>query len=223
MIDDDSKPAWVRWGGVALGLAATVLLVLWLRDVLMSGKPSKPMKLQQITLVRPLPPPPKPPEQKPPEPEVKEEVKLDEPQPTPEPQQADAPPPGPDLGVDAEGTGSGDGFGLVGKKGGADLIGGGPKGNPWGWYDALLNEAVNSAFQSALAREKALKNKNYKVIVKVWIDSTGNVTRAALVDSTGDVRADEVLKEALRDMRALRDSPPADMPQPVKIRVTSRA
>jgi len=82
---------------------------------------------------------------------------------------------------------------------------------------------VNSAFQSALAREKALKNKNYKVIVKVWIDSTGNVTRAALVDSTGDARADEVLKEALRDMRALRDSPPADMPQPVKIRVTSRA
>ncbi|WP_059756201.1 energy transducer TonB family protein [Thiobacillus denitrificans] len=223
MIDDDSKPAWVRWGGVALGLAATVLLVLWLRDVLMSGKPSKPMKLQQITLVRLLPPPPKPPEQKPPEPEVKDEVKLDEPQPTPEPQQADAPPPGPDLGIDAEGSGSGDGFGLVGKKGAADLIGGGAKGNPWAWYDALVNDAVNSAVQTALGREKALKNKNYKVIVKIWIGSDGQVTRAALMDSTGDARADEVLKEALKGMRALRDSPPADMPQPMKIRVTSRA
>ena len=40
---------------------------------------------------------------------------------------------------------------------------------------------------------------------------------------TGDARADEVLKEALKGMRALRDSPPADMPQPIKIRVTSRA
>lgn len=223
MIGDDGKPAWMRWGGAALALVVAVLLVLWLRDVLLSGKPSKPMKLQQITLMRP-PPPPKPPEEKPeekpPEPEVKDEVKIDQPQETPEPQ-ADAPPPGPDLGVDAEGSGSGDGFGLVGKKGAGDLIGGG--GNPWAWYDALVNEAVNSAFQAALGREKALKNKSYKVIVKVWLDSSGKVNRAQLVDSTGDTRTDEVLKEALNGMRALRDGPPADMPQPMKIRVTSRA
>ncbi|MBU1396668.1 MAG: energy transducer TonB [Gammaproteobacteria bacterium] len=227
MIEDDgdepAKPAWVRWGAVALGLTIAVLLALWLKDSLQSGKPSKPMKLQQITLVRPPPPPPPPPEQKPPEPEVKDEVKIDEPQPTPEPQQTDAPPPGPDLGVDAEGSGSGDGFGLVGKKGGADLIGGSGKGNPWAWYDALVNEAVNSAFQAALAREKALKNKRYKVIVKVWLDSSGKVERAQLVDSTGDAKTDEVLKNALNGMRALRDGPPADMPQPMKIRVTSRA
>ena len=189
----------------------------------MSGKPSKPMKLQQITLVRPLPPPPppKPPEEKPPE--VKEEVKLDEPQPTPDPEQPDAPPPGPDLAIDAEGSGSGDDFGLVGKKGGAELIGGGPKGNPWAWYDALVNDAVNSAVQAALGREKALKNKNYKVIVKVWVNSSGQVTRTDLVDSTGDAKVDGILKDALKDMRAFRDSPPADMPQPMKIRVTSRA
>ncbi len=222
MIDDNSKPAWVRWGGAALALAVAVLLVLWLRDVLQSAKPSKPMKLQQITLMRPPPPPPKPPEEKPPEPEVKEEVKLDEPTPE-EPQPADAPPPGADLGVDAEGSGDGDGFGLVGKKGAGDLIGGGGGGNPWGRYDALLNEAVSSAFQQALARDKTLKGKNYKVMVKVWIDSSGKVARSALIDSTGDARADEVLKEALNSMRALRDVPPADMPQPVKIRVTSRA
>ncbi len=219
---DDRKPAWMRWGGVALGAIAAVLIALWLKSVLVSDGPVKKPTIQQITLVRPPPPPPKPPEEKPPEPEVKDEVKIDQPQETPEPQ-ADAPPPGPDLGVDAEGSGSGDGFGLVGKKGASDLIGGGGGGNPWAWYDALVNDAVSSAFQAALGREKALKNKNYKVIVKVWIDGGGQVTRAALVDSTGDVRADEVLKEALKGMRALRDSPPADMPQPIKIRVTSRA
>jgi protein TonB len=212
----------MRWGGAALALIVAVLLVLWLKDVLTSGKPSRPMKLQQITLVRPPPPPPKPPEEKPPEPEVKEEVKLE--QPAPEtPQPADAPPPGADLGVDADGTGDGDGFGLVGKKGAGDLIGGGGGGSPWGRYDALLNEALSAAFQQALARDKALKGKNYKVIVKVWIDSSGKVTRAALVDSTGDERADEVLRDALSSMRALRDAPPTDMPQPVKVRVTSRA
>ena len=218
---DDRKPAWMRWGGVALGAIAAVLIALWLKSVLVSDGPVKKPTIQQITLVRLPPPPLKPPEEKPPEPEVKDEVKIDQPQETPEPQ-ADAPPPGPDLGVDAEGSGSGDGFGLVGKKGGADLIGG-TGGNPWAWYDALVNDAVSSAFQAALGREKALKNKNYKVIVKVWIDGGGQVTRAALVDSTGDTRADEVLKDALKGMRALRDGPPADMPQPMKIRVTSRA
>ena len=223
MIDDGSKPAWVRWGGAALAVAIAVLLVLWIRDALQSKKPSKPMQVQQITLMRPPPPPPpKPPEEKPPDPEVKEEVKLDEPTPE-EPKPADAPPPGADLGVDADGTGDGDGFGLVGKKGAGDLIGSGGGGNPWGRFDALLNEAASSAFQQALARDKTLKGKNYKVMVKVWIDSSGKVTRAALVDSTGDARADEVLKEALNSMRALRETPPTDMPQPVKIRVTSRA
>jgi len=220
VIEDGSKPAWFRWGAVALGLAVAVLLALWLRDMLMSSKPSKPMKLQQITLIRP-PPPPKPPEEKPPEPKVKDEVKIDEPQPTPE-QTADAPPPGADLGVDADGTSGSDGFGLVGKKGAADLVGGGSRGNPWAGYDTMVNDVVNSAFQTALSREKTLKNKSYKVIVKVWIGAGGQVTRMALVDSTGDVTVDDLLKDVLRNL-ALRGSPPEDMPQPMKIRVTSRA
>nr|MBA4142569.1 energy transducer TonB [Nitrosospira sp.] len=167
------------------------------------------------------PPPPPPPEQKPPEPVVKEEIKLSEPEPEPM-DQADEPPPGPDLGIDAEGTGSGDGFGLVGKKGGADLIGG-SRGNPWAWYDGIVNEAVNAAFQDALARERALKDKTYKVIVKVWIDAGGNVARAELADRTGDEKVDGLLKGVLQNLRTVREAPPADMPQPLKIRVTSRA
>ncbi|ODU50839.1 MAG: TonB-dependent receptor [Thiobacillus sp. SCN 63-374] len=215
-MEDDRKPAWMRWGGVALSVIAAVLIALWLKSVLVSAGPVKKPTIQQITLVRPPPPPPPPPEEKPPEPEVKEEVKLDQPQPTPEPQQADAPPPD---GI-AEGPEGGMATDIAR---GVPTLPGSSGGNPWGRYDALLNEAASSAFQQALAREKALKNKNYKVIVKVWIDASGKVSRTALVESTGDARADEVLREALNGMRALREPPPADMPQPVKIRVTSRA
>ncbi|HEX8874799.1 MAG TPA: TonB family protein [Nitrosospira sp.] len=218
---EGNKPGWMRGGIVLLALGGAVALGLWLKEFLGSDKPPPKQMHQQITLIKPPPPPPPPPEQKPPEPVVKEEVKLEEP--TPEPMdQADEPPPGPDLGVDAEGTGSGDGFGLVGKKGGADLIGG-SRGNPWAWYDAIVNDAVNSAFQEALSREKALKDKNYKVVVKVWIDAGGKVNRVSLADGTGDARIDELLKDVLQNLKALREGPPADMPQPLKIRVTSRA
>jgi len=217
MEESTRKTAWMRWGGVVLGLLAAVLIALWLKDILTPKGPVQKMKVQQITLVKPPPPPPPPPEEKPPEPEIKEEVKMDEPEPTPEPQQAQEAPP--DGVSDTDGNMQ------------TDLSNAAPtlpssnsrQSNPWAWYDALVNDAVNSAVQTALGREKALKDKNYKVIVKVWIGSDGQVTRAALVDSTGDARADEVLKEALKGMRALRDSPPADMPQPMKIRVTSRA
>jgi periplasmic protein TonB len=217
MEQNTRKPAWMRWGGVALGLVAAVLIALWLKDMLTPKGPVQKMKVQQITLVRPPPPPPPPPEEKPPEPVIKEEVKVDQPEPTPEPQQAQEAPAPLNVGEGAEG-----GIDVGGTRGVPTLPGSGG-GNPWAWYDALVNDAVNSAFQAALSREKALKNRNYKVIVKVWIDGGGQVTRAALVDSTGDAHADEVLKAALNGMRALRDGPPADMPQPMKIRVTSRA
>lgn len=219
MEESERKPAWARWGGVVAGLVAAVLIALWLKEMLTPKGPMQKMKVQQITLVRPPPPPPPPPEEKPPEPEIKEEVKLDEPKPTPdEPQPAQEEPAPLNVGEGAEG-----GIDVGGTRGAPTLPGSGGGGNPWAWYDALVNDAVNSAVQAALSREQALKNKNYKVVVKVWIDSGGKVTRAALMDSTGDARVDEVLKAALQEMRALRDSPPADMPQPMKIRVTSRA
>lgn len=221
MEQEKRKPAWIRWGGVVLGLVVAVLIALWLKDLLTPKGPLQKMKVQQITLVKPPPPPPPPPEQKPPEPEVKQDVKLDKPEPTPDQPQPAEPAPAPlNVGEGAEG-----GIDVGGTRGTPTLAGtaGGRGGNPWAWYGALLGEAANAAFQQALAREQALKGKSYKVIIHVWLDSAGKVTRAALVDSTGDARADEVLKDALRDMRALREAPPGDMPQPVKIRVTSRA
>jgi protein TonB len=219
MEERKQKPAWIRWGGVVAGLVAAVLIALWLKDMLTPKGPVQKMKVQQITLVKPPPPPPPPPEERPPEPEIKEEVKIDQPEPTPDPQEAQEAPAALNVGEGAEG-----GIDVGGSRGTPTLGGSGSGGgNPWGRYDALLNEAVSAAFQQALARDKALKGKNYKLMVKVWIDSGGKVTRATLLDSSGDARVDEVLREALNGMRALRDAPPADMPQPVKIRVTSRA
>lgn len=211
---EGQKPAWMRWGGVALGLVIAVMLGFGLKDLLVSDKPAKKPKLQQITLIKPPPPPP--PEQKPPEPEVmKEEVKLQEVEPPPE-QQADAPPPGQDLGVDAEGAGSGDGFGLVGRKGGRDLLAG--AGGRFAGYTGLLRQQI----QEYLTKDKRLRTADYKAVVKVWLARDGRVERYELTGSTGNPDTDKAINLALASLPPVREQPPEDMPQPVKLRITSR-
>lgn len=217
MIEDSSKPAWLRWGAVALGLVVAVLLALWLRDMLMSSKPSKPMKLQQITLIRPPPPPPKPPEEKPPEPKVKDEVKIDEPQPTPE-QTADAPPPGADLGVDADGTSGSDGFGLVGRKGGRDLLAG--AGGKYAGYSIPVAQQINEQISEYMRKHRLAFN--YRIQVRIWIAKDGHVEKFELNGSTGNTDTDSSIKQALAGLASVKERPPEDMPQPIKLRLTSR-
>ena len=184
----------------------------------MTTEPDKKPRVQQISLIKP--PEPKP-EEKPPEPEqkppeVKEEVKLDEP--PPEPQAADAPPPGADLGVDAKGDGGGDQFGLVGKPGGRELTTIGGNGSRFGGYLGMVTKDVDDV----LRRNDKVRSGKYKVTVKLWIALSGNVDRFELLNSTGDAEVDAEMKRALAGIKLLKDPPPADMPQPVRLLISSR-
>jgi protein TonB len=213
---EGQKPAWMRWGIVALAAVAAVLLGLWLKDVLVGDTPAKKPKLQQITLLKPPPPPP--PEQKPPEPEMKqEEVKIEQPQPDDAPKQADNDAaPGKDLGVDADGSGAGDGFGLVGRKGGRDLLAG--AGGRFGGFTTVLRQQI----QEHLSREKKLRSAEYKVVVYIWLARDGRVEKTELNGSSGNADTDGAIRQALAAMPLIRETPPEDMPQPVKLRITSR-
>lgn len=203
----------------ALALIAAIAGIVM--SFMTEGKSKKRTVIQQIAVMRPPPPPPPPkPEEKPPEPEIeKQEVKMPEPDTPPEPQQADAPA-SPDLGVDAQGTGNGDSFGLVGKPGGKDIttIGGGGGGNKFTWYAGL----VQGEIQKALARNSKLRGAEFKAVVRIWLAADGKVQRSELAGSTGNAETDGLIKLALAEMQPLRESPPADMPQPIRLRVTSR-
>ncbi|HQT71805.1 MAG TPA: TonB C-terminal domain-containing protein [Thiobacillus sp.] len=211
MIGDDSKPAWMRWGGVALALVVAVLLVLWLKDVVTSGKPSKPMKVQQITLLRPPPPPPKPPEEKPPEPEKveqpKEEVKLDQPQPEAPPPPPGGIPDGPAGGMETDLQGGG----------GIGIGGGGAGDERRSWYSRMISRQL----EDELKRAKRLQGKDYRVVAQIWFGPTGAVSRVQLDKGTGDVELDEALRQEIMQV-TLREVLPGDIPQPVRLRVVSR-
>lgn len=223
--EEEGGSARVRWfkrAGVAVGfLVAVGLVVAVIHNLMTNSGPQKKQGIAQIALLKPPPPPPPKPEEKPPEPQIKkEEVKMPEPDKPPDPQPAQAePPPGPDLGVDAKGTGTGDSFGLVGKPGGKDIttIGGGG-GNQFMWYAGL----VQAEIQKALARTAKLRGTEFKARVNVWVGADGRVQRSELEGSTGNAETDQLLRVALAELPPLRDAPPGDMPQPIRLRITSR-
>jgi protein TonB len=219
----EGSKRWFKRLGIALGLVVTVALVVAvIQSLLTDTGPRKKQNVAQIALLKPPPPPPPKPEQKPPEPQIKkEEVKLPEPDKPPDPQPAQAePPPGPDLGVDAQGAGTGDSFGLVGKPGGKDIttIGGGGGGNRFTWYAGL----VQAEIQKTLARNAKLRGAEFKATVKIWMSGDGKVQRSELAGSTGNAETDQMIRLALAEIPQLREVPPSDMPQPIRLRITSR-
>ena len=216
--DQERESASHRYGPLLGGLALLAIFAVigwFIVGSLKGSKAPEPPKVQEISLVQPPPPPPPPPKVE--EPPPPEQV-IEEPKPEPEPVAEDAPAdeamPGDELGLDAEGGAGSDGFGLRGKKGGRGLIGGGDRNR---WYAGVLQREL----QSLLSNNSQARGDKYSVVVKLWITDEGRVERFELLDSTGDNDSDTALRNTLRDLH-LKDTPPADMPQPVKLRIVSR-
>ncbi len=225
-LDDDTdapsgKP-WVRH--VLVGVVSLMLLVglgLALRAFL--AHPSeKGTGVHQIALInQPPPPPPKPPEKPPEPPKVKEEVKVDEPKAPPkadDPKPADKPAADKPLGLDADGAAGADGFGLGANKGGQDIAGSGLGGGSGAYYSGLLQRA----FFDALSRNRKVLHDEFRVVVKIWLSDDGRVTRADIVNSSGNGEVDQQIQAALMDIAPLRDIPPSSMRQ-IQLRLSNRS
>ena len=208
------RPALV----VGIGLLLVCALIwMAIKEFAVPDKGKKKRVIQEISLVKPPPPPPPPPKKlvEPPKPEIEEKIKPD-PSPEPEKQAEKLPdsgiPKGPDGGM-ATDIRAGTGKGVIGEGGGE-----GGSGSRFAWYGALVKERI----QEAVARDKKLREADYRIMVSVWINASGTVTRAELIGSTGDAEVDSGLKVALRNLAPLREGAPGDMPQPIKLRITAR-
>lgn len=219
---------------IFLALLALALGVGYWLFKLVSDPAEKPKKrgVQEITLQKPPPPPPPPKTPPPPPPPKMEQEKIDVPKQEAEPDKpADAPPPGPDLAVDAAGSGSGDGFGLVGKPGGTDLIaagiggsGSGGGGDKFAWYSALVKERIQDAIEEAARRDKKLRAAgDIQRTVNVWVGAGGDISRVELVGASDRPELDQTLRQVLRNVPAVREGAPGDMPQPIRLRITTRS
>jgi protein TonB len=212
----EEKRHWrVLAGALAVGLVVLGLIVFGAWRMMKNSELAPPPREQKIMVMprQPPPPPPPPPEQPPPEPEKVDEP-LPEEEPLPEPDAADEAPPGEDLGVDAEGSGTGDGFGLVGRKGGRSLLGGGDRNR---WYAGVVQQDL----QRALMANDSARGAKYSVVVKLWFEADGRLSRFELAGPIEDAGSEVALREVLGGLRAS-NPPPDGMPQPMKLRIVSR-
>ncbi len=189
-------------------------VVVLLRGVVSGGAPPVKKVVQEIHVIRPPPPPPDLPPPPPPPPE--EKVDIPDPQEKPDPTPSKDPPAGEKLGLDAEGTAGGDAFGLLGNKGGRELVGSG--GSAFAWYAGLLKNQI----LDALDGEQKARSGGYSVVVRVWVRVDGTIDRVNIVQSSGDRERDRVIEAALARMGRLSQAPPADMPEPISLRIVSR-
>jgi protein TonB len=187
-----------------LGVGAIALM----RSFLLSTPGQAKQVVQQIQLIRPPPPPPDLP---PPE----EKVEVPDPQQKPDPTPSNEPPPGERLGLDAEGSAGGDEFGLAARKGGRDLLASG--GSAYAWYAGLLKSQIVDQLNS----EQHARLGNYSVVVRVWIRDDGTVDRVRIAQSSGNRERDQAIEAALSRITRLPQAPPADMPEPISLRIVS--
>lgn len=208
-----TRTTLARWLPRVLGLALVCIavgLAIWLKGFI-GEKPVEQKKvIQQITVIAPPPPPPPPPEPEQ-EPEVVEES-IEQPmdEALPDAPMDDAG--GSELGMDADGSAGGDGFGLVARKGGKGLLGG---GSPYA-------VEVQSAITDALSSNDNLRHMSYVAVLKLWIDENGKLKRYEIQQREGNPDVQKLLQTALASVDRFDNPPPLEMPQPIKLRIKSQ-
>ena len=198
---------------VLLGLVISIIgagTFAMMRSFLKSPAPAQKQVIQEIHLIRPPPPPPDLPPPPPPE------EKVDVPQPKPDPTQPNQPPPGQQLGLDADANGGGDAFGLLANKGGRDLLAAG--GSAYAWYAGLLKDEI----LNQLNADTSARRGEYALIVQVWVRGDGSIDRVRVAQGSGDRARDQAIEQALSRLGRLNQAPPADMPEPISLRIVSR-
>jgi hypothetical protein len=101
---------------------------------------------------------------------------------------------------------------------GGDVKIGSDGGAKFNWYAGL----VKSQIENALEKDKKITEGQYKLVVNVWLKPNGDIEKLDVVQSDAKSETEQAIKEALRNMPAMREAPPEGMPQPIKLRISAR-
>lgn len=207
----DASRRWRIIGGSLLVLAGVGLVIYLLQGMGKSG-PTHQRQVTKITVLPDTPPPPPPPPPKE-QPRETKEIKQDQPRPVDVPQEAQQ--------LKMEGAAGEGASPFAAGTVSSDYIGG-KVGDGNGMQFAFFSNALQRHIQDELARNRKLKQSDYRVTVKVWIGADGAIRRAELVGSTGNADTDRAIRAALTELGPMRTAVPENLPQPIKLRITNR-
>ncbi|HEX4084282.1 MAG TPA: hypothetical protein VHY22_05185 [Chthoniobacteraceae bacterium] len=193
------------------------------------GVQSRSSDIMTISLP-PLPPPPPPPPRNTPTPPPQQqptpeqqEQKMEQQQPVQEEKKEEAPKDKPPdapapLGTSITGPGGGQDLGLSSGLGGGGGWGrGGPGGTKYGWYATEVQKSIAEALRKNPQTRKASMN----VVVRIWPDSTGRITKVRVSSQGIDDKTRQALQDEVLNGLQLTDPPPADMPLPIVMRLSA--
>lgn len=219
---DDEEPevsAFKKWGvPVVLGVLLSVGIGFVAKSL--SKKSDAPPPKQETMIVKiDVPKPTPPPVQPPPPPPQAEEKKVEM---VEEVKQEDAPPePTPQVETALTGKGTG----------GMQLAKGNGNGNFFGNRNTVSAERlrwsayagrVKSRMVQALESHAKTRTAEMSIVVKVWLDETGRITRTRLDGSTADSGRDAAIRDEILVGLQIAEPPPPGMPMPINMRVTAR-
>jgi periplasmic protein TonB len=213
----DGKHRALKYVPVASGALLVLIVVIaaiWLIRNFMANKEQKAQRVvQNITVIRPPPPPPP---DEPPPPPPPEKIEQQVPQDKPDPSHDEAPPPAANLGLDAEGAAGSDAFGLEGRPGGSDLVGGNG-GAVFAWYTNKLKDTIIER----LSADPRLHGKKYNVPLRIWLEADGRIRNMQLINSTGDKEIDNAIAADVSSIGRFTEAPPLELPQPITWQLNS--
>lgn len=85
-----------------------------------------------------------------------------------------------------------------------------------------FSESVQFDIERALRSDTRTKGGNYRVSLKLWVDTSPVVSRVELARSTGDSVRDASIVTILQGL-VLRSGPPLNTPQPVRVAIVVRS
>ncbi|MEI6377840.1 MAG: TonB family protein, partial [bacterium] len=95
---------------------------------------------------------------------------------------------------------------------------GGGHGSKFGYYAGQ----VKSRVLNTLLNHSKTRTAVMDVQVKIWVDSTGHITKVVLSKSTGDPAVDEALRNDALSNITLSEPPPTGMPMPIVMHFSAR-
>lgn len=213
----DPKSARLQTLVMAVTGVLLVALLAWGIKGLLSPQADHKTAKTKISILPTTPPPPPPPPKEQPKEPPKEQAKA---APVEQPKPMDRPP---DEQLKMEGAaGNGPsafGTGTVSKDFSGQATGGGGGRLQFGLYSAALQRFL----QNSLGKNPALRSREYRVTLKIWLGRDGTLQNYEIAGSSGEVDVDQALKEALAKITSVHEAPPENLPQPVRIRISNRS